>query len=121
MVRYPKVKASHDTVREGDCLVGSLRVGSTLEDRPSYTPRTCFDPFPFPRPTDDQRAAIAAAAKQLHEVRQSALDNDPQLTLTKLYNKRPTWTAGDSDRDTATAPSRRLALPRRTAGWFCRV
>jgi len=40
-------------------------------------------PTPAPPPNE--------AAKQLHEVRQSALDNDPQLTLTKLYNKRPTW------------------------------
>jgi hypothetical protein len=58
---------------------------------PVYTPQTCFETFPFPVPTDDQRAAIAQAAKQLHEVRQSALDGDPKLTLTALYNKRPTW------------------------------
>ena len=31
------------------------------------------------------------AAKPLHEMRQSALDADPKLTLTGLYNKRPTW------------------------------
>jgi type II restriction/modification system DNA methylase subunit YeeA len=69
----------------------SLRMASSLEDRPRYIPTTCFDPFPFPRPTDDQRAAIAEAAKRLHEVRQSALDADPKLTMTGLYNKRPTW------------------------------
>ena len=71
--------------------VWALRMASTLEDRPRYIPRTCFHTFPFPRPTDDQRAAIAEAAKRLYEVRQSALDNDSKLTLTKLYNKRPTW------------------------------
>jgi hypothetical protein len=27
----------------------------------------------------------------LHETRQSALDADPKLTLTGLYNKKPTW------------------------------
>ncbi len=69
----------------------SLRAGSTLESRPSYTPSTCFDPFPFPRPTDDQRAAIADAAKALHETRQSRLDAEPKLTLTGLYNQSPTW------------------------------
>jgi len=58
---------------------------------PVYTPKTCFDPFPFPRPTEEQRAAIGEAAERLHEVRQSALDGDTKLTMTGLYNKRPTW------------------------------
>ncbi len=49
--------------------------------------------FPFPTPTDGQREAIAAAAKALHEVRQSRLEADAKLTLTALYNKRPTWLA----------------------------
>jgi hypothetical protein len=69
----------------------ALGLASALEDRPRYTPTTCFETFPFPRPTDEQRERIAAAAKALHETRQSALDNDPELTLTALYNKRPTW------------------------------
>lgn len=58
---------------------------------PRYTPTTCFETFPFPQPSDDQREAISEAARRLHETRQSALDNDPKLTLTALYNKRPTW------------------------------
>ena len=69
----------------------ALGICSSLEDRPRYTPTTCFETFPFPRPTEEQRAAIAEAAKALHETRQSALDNDPKLTMTALYNKRPTW------------------------------
>jgi hypothetical protein len=69
----------------------AARAGGTLEDRPRYNPTTCFETFPFPTPTEDQRAAIAAAAAKLHETRQSALDQDPALTLTALYNKRPTW------------------------------
>jgi len=71
--------------------VWSLRIASSLEDRPRYTPSACFATFPFPRPSPDQRAAIAEAAKRLHETRQSALDADPKLTMTGLYNKRPTW------------------------------
>ena len=71
----------------------SLRVGSSLEDRTRHTPTTCFETFPFPNPTPEQRDAIAAAAKALHETRQSALDNNPKLTLTALYNARPTWLA----------------------------
>ena len=69
----------------------ALGICSSLEDRPRYTPTTCFETFPFPRPTEEQRAAIAEAAKALHEMRQAALDNDPKLTMTALYNKRPTW------------------------------
>ncbi|HSW42281.1 MAG TPA: DNA methyltransferase, partial [Patescibacteria group bacterium] len=30
-----------------------------------YTPTTCFETFPFPRPTDEQREAIASAAREL--------------------------------------------------------
>jgi len=35
--------------------------GAALETRPRYTPTTCFETFPFPRPTDEQRESIAAA------------------------------------------------------------
>ncbi|MBU0607159.1 MAG: class I SAM-dependent DNA methyltransferase, partial [Armatimonadetes bacterium] len=69
----------------------ALAIASSLEDRPRYTPSTCFETFPFPVPTDAQREGIGDAARALHETRQSALDNDPKLTLTALYNKRPTW------------------------------
>ena len=63
-----------------------------------YTPTTCFETFPFPRPTDAQRDAIGAAAARLNELREGWL-NPPGLseaelakrTLTNLYNARPTW------------------------------
>jgi hypothetical protein len=63
-----------------------------------YTPTTCFETFPFPRPTDKQREAIAAAARELVRLRDGWL-NPPGLdpeelgkrTLTNLYNARPTW------------------------------
>lgn len=58
---------------------------------PRYTPSTCFETFPFPQATEAQREAVAEAARVLHETRQSALDADPKLTLTGLYNKKPTW------------------------------
>ncbi|MBD3176385.1 MAG: hypothetical protein GF320_14495 [Armatimonadia bacterium] len=69
----------------------TLGICGALEDRPRYSSTNCFETFPFPTPTEEQREAIAQAAKALHEMRQSALDNDPKLTMTKLYNKRPTW------------------------------
>ena len=63
-----------------------------------YTPTTCFETFPFPRPTDEQRQAISAAAAELNWLREGWL-NPPRIsaaelrkrTLTNLYNKPPTW------------------------------
>jgi len=80
--------------------------GTSLEDRPRYTPTTTFETFPFPwapghEPTDDPRvAAIAEAARRLVELRDRWL-NPPEITpvelkkrtLTALYNARPTWLA----------------------------
>jgi hypothetical protein len=34
----------HSRLHEG----WSLRLGTSLEDRPRYTPTTCFETFPFP-------------------------------------------------------------------------
>jgi type II restriction/modification system DNA methylase subunit YeeA len=65
-----------------------------------YTPTTCFETFPFPDATDDQRARVGEAARRLVELRDGWL-NPPGLapadlakrTLTNLYNQRPTWLA----------------------------
>ena len=71
-----------------------------------YTLTTCFETFPFPHPSDEQRAAIAAAAKRLDELRRNWLHpsetdmlgnpsvGDAELrkrTLTGLYNANPAW------------------------------
>ena len=70
-----------------------------------YTPTTTFETFPFPHPTDEQRDAIAAAAKRLDELRRGWLDpvgaSDEELkvrTLTNLYNEMPTWLRDIHDR-----------------------
>ena len=59
--------------------VWGLKLGTRLETRPRYTPTTCFETFPFPKPTAGQREAIAAAAKELDELRQRWL-NPPEWT-----------------------------------------
>ncbi len=71
-----------------------IGVGNDLR----YTPTTCFETFPFPEPTDDQRAEISAAAKCLDELRRNWLNPEgaseaelKKRTLTNLYNTRPTW------------------------------
>ena len=81
-------------------------LGTQLENRPRYTPTTCFETFPFPRPDAAQRAAISAAAQRLDELRNNWLnpaETDPLgnpvvtaterrgRTLTNLYNANPAW------------------------------
>jgi len=82
----------------------ALRKGTSLEDRPRYTPTSTFETFPLPwtpgaEPVADPRvAAIAAAACELVALRDRWLNpegvTDADLkarTLTALYNARPTW------------------------------
>ena len=64
----------------------SLSLGSQLREKQSgnrYTPTTCFETFPFPRPTPAQEAAIAAAAKELNALRERWL-NPPEWTVEKI-------------------------------------
>jgi type II restriction/modification system DNA methylase subunit YeeA len=78
----------------------ALRMGTFLGvgNDPRYTPTTCFETFPFPEPTDEQREEIASAAKRLDELRRNWLNPEgaseaelKKRTLTNLYNTRPTW------------------------------
>ncbi len=76
----------------------ALRMGTSLEDRPRYTPTTCFETFPFPKPTKEQQAEISEAARRLDELRRNWLNPEgasaaelKKRTLTNLYNARPTW------------------------------
>ncbi len=82
----------------------ALRMGTSLEDRPRYTPTTTFETFPFPwspgsePPGDPSVGAIAQAARELVEKRDRWLNppdvseaNLKKRTLTALYNERPTW------------------------------
>lgn len=75
----------------------SLRMGTSLEDRPRYTPTTTFETFPFPFVpgkedfTDPRVQRVSAAAKALHEERHAWLNapdaaDGKDRTLTNLYN-----------------------------------
>ena len=66
----------------------SLRLGTSLEDRPRYTPTTTFETFPFPKglspdipasdyANDPRAIAIAEAARRLVELRNRWL-NPPE-------------------------------------------
>ncbi len=73
--------------------IWALRLGTSLEDRPRYTPSTCFETFPFPSGLTPRDTAprkgnasppcmaghiaaenIAAAARRLNELRESWLN-----------------------------------------------
>ena len=63
-----------------------------------YTPTTTFETFPFPDPSDDQRATIGDAARAIDDLRRGwlfpaeASEADLKLrTLTNLYNDPPAW------------------------------
>ncbi len=66
----------------------SLRLGGWLGlgNDSVYVKSRVFDPFPFPDPTPAQRAAIATLADELDLTRRLALDENPGLTMTGLYN-----------------------------------
>ncbi len=102
--------------------VWSLRMGTSLEDRPRYTPTTTFETFPFPWSPGAEdsahpaHAAISAAAAQLHQERDKWLNPAPSdkscrgdsvsrpqtalkdYTLTNLYNALQVWRGLDNMR-----------------------
>jgi len=86
--------------------VWALKLGTRLETRPRYTPSTCVEMFPFPRPTPAQQAEIAAAAKELNDLRERWL-NPPEWTETRVL-EFPGTVGGPWDRyiDRATVQDR---------------
>ncbi len=83
--------------------VWALAMGTQLTSRPRYTHTTCFETFPFPRPTDEQREAISEIAKTLMWHRKNVTtphDDVPpeilkkiihEMTLTYIYNQNHRW------------------------------
>lgn len=64
----------------------ALSQGTQVRERESgfrYTPTTCFETFPFPKPSKSQEAAIAAAAKELDTLRNNWL-NPPEWTMEEV-------------------------------------
>ncbi|WP_240663657.1 DNA methyltransferase [Sphingomonas sp. UV9] len=71
-------------------LIGVAR----FEQGHRYTKSRIVDPFPFPDPTDDQRETIGALAEELDATRKAVLAEQPDLTLTELYNLHGRITVG---------------------------
>ena len=72
-------------------LIGlaSLEVGHV------YVKTACFDPFPFPDATAEQRANVAELAEELDITRKAALAEVPGLTMTEIYNLRGLLQSGE--------------------------
>lgn len=97
----------------------ALRLGTSLEDRPRYTPSTTFETFPFPEgltpnipakdyATDPRAVAIAAAAMRLDELRRNWL-NPPDLIKIE-----PEVVPGYPDRILPRSPAAEAELKKRT-------
>lgn len=97
----------------------ALRLGTSLEDRPRYTPVTTFETFPFPEGltpnipavqyADDPRAvAIAGAARRLNGLREAWL-NPPDLV-----ERVPEVVPGYPDRLLPVNPNAAAILKKRT-------
>ena len=61
---------------------GWLGVGND----PTYNHSDCFNPFPFPDPTDTQKSHLRHLGEQLDAHRKAQQKAHPKLTLTAMYN-----------------------------------
>jgi hypothetical protein len=65
-------------------IIWSLATGSRLEDRPVYVKTACFEKFPFPDPTNNQKDRIRDLAEQLDAHRKRQQAQHPALTMTNM-------------------------------------
>jgi len=61
---------------------GRLGVGND----PRYNKTRCFDPFPFPDPTDAQKQTIRELGERLDSHRKRVQATHPEITITGMYN-----------------------------------
>lgn len=71
-------------VHEEWALVAGSRLG--VGNDPRYNKSKCFDPFPFPEATIEQRRQIGDVAERLDKHRKDAIARDSKVTITGMYN-----------------------------------
>lgn len=74
----------------------ALAQGGTLEDRPRYNKTRCFETFPFPAATEEQKARIRDLGERLDAHRKRQQEQHPKLTLTGMYNVLEKLRAGEA-------------------------
>jgi hypothetical protein len=62
---------------------------------PRYNKTRCFEPFPFPDPSEPQRERIRFLGEQLDAHRKRQQEAHPNLTLTEMYNVLEGLRAGE--------------------------
>lgn len=77
--------------------VWALAAGSMLGvgNDPTYNHSRCFNPFPFPDPSDAQKARLRSLGEQLDAHRKAQQKAHPKLTLTAMYNVLEKLRAGE--------------------------
>ena len=94
-----------------------MGVGNDLR----YTPSTCFETFPFPHPTDEQRLEIEKWVKYIVKLREHLLAQEANATLTGIYNQlealRKAPDAADPVTALATAHDRLDVAVAHAYGW----
>jgi type II restriction/modification system DNA methylase subunit YeeA len=97
----------------------ALKLGTSLEDRPRYTPSSTFETFPFPKGMEPNKPAseilknpkakkIEAAAENLYELRQNWLNPPGSVKLVKEV------VSGYPDRIVAKSKAEEKILKKRT-------
>jgi len=77
-------------------VLWALAQGGELGPTPRYNKSRCFDPFPFPSPTDLQKTTLGALGEELDKHRKDRQAEHPKLTLTNMYNVLEKLRAGDT-------------------------
>lgn len=78
-------------VLSSNVVGGWLGVGND----PRYNNTRCFDPFPFPVLTDDQKNTLRTLGEDLDTHRKRQQTAHPKLTLTQMYNVLEKLRAGE--------------------------
>ncbi|MGQ0609993.1 MAG: class I SAM-dependent DNA methyltransferase [Paracoccaceae bacterium] len=78
-------------------VLWSLAAGTRLGigNDPRYNNSLCFDPFPFPDPTEAQKSRLRSLGEELDAHRKAQQKAHPKLTLTAMYNVLEKLRAGD--------------------------
>lgn len=91
-------------------VMWALASGGTLEDRPRYNKTRCFDPFPFPDPSDEVKSRLRDLGERLDAFRKERQAAHPDLTMTGMYNVLERLRELDADPDAQPLTDKERAI-----------